>query len=164
MDCSMPGFPVLHHLPEFVWIHVHWVVMPSNHLVLCQLLILLPLIFPSIRVFSNESALCIRWPKYWSFSFCISPSNEYSRLISLISKYLHIWGITLCLQQSFESHGILVPWPGMEDSSPTEEEQSLHHWRTREFPPKFPFCFAAYLSSAYDDFAISFSYSGIKKN
>ena len=82
MDCSMPGFPVLHHLPEFVWIHVHWVVMPSNHLVLCQPLILLPLIFPGIRVFSNESALCIRWPKYWSFSFCISPSNEYSRLIS----------------------------------------------------------------------------------
>ena len=57
-------------------------VMPSNHLILCHLLLLLS-IFPSIRVFSNELALCIRWPKYWSFSFSISPSNEYSGLISL---------------------------------------------------------------------------------
>ena len=57
-------------------------VMPSNHLILCYPLLLLPSTFPSIRVFSNESALCIRWPKYWSFSFNISPSNEYSGLIS----------------------------------------------------------------------------------
>ena len=57
-------------------------VMPSNHLILYRPLLLLPSIFPSIRVFSNESALCIRWPKYWSFSFSISPSNEYSGLIS----------------------------------------------------------------------------------
>ena len=56
--------------------------MPSKHLILCHPLLLLPSIFPSIRVFSNESALCIRWPKYWSFSFSISPSNEYSGLIS----------------------------------------------------------------------------------
>ena len=56
-------------------------VMPSNHLILCYSLLLLPSIFPSIRVFSNESALCIRWPKYWSFSFSISPSSEYSGLI-----------------------------------------------------------------------------------
>ena len=58
-------------------------VMPSNHLILCCPLLLLPSIFPSIRVFSNESVLCIRWPKYWSFSFSISPSNEYSGLISV---------------------------------------------------------------------------------
>ena len=57
-------------------------VMPSNHLILCRPLLLLPLIFPSIRAFSNESVLCIRWPKYWSFSFSISPSSEYSGLIS----------------------------------------------------------------------------------
>ena len=56
--------------------------MPSNHFILCHLLLLLPSIFPNIRVFSNESALHIRWPQYWSFSFCISPSNEYSGLIS----------------------------------------------------------------------------------
>ena len=56
-------------------------VMPSNHLILCHPLLLLPSIFPGIRVFSNESVLCIRWPRYWSFSFSISPSKEYSRLI-----------------------------------------------------------------------------------
>ena len=78
----MPGFPVLHHLPELAQIHVHQVVMPCNHLVLCCPLLFLPSIFPSIRVFSNESALCISWPKYWSFSFSISPSNEYLGLIS----------------------------------------------------------------------------------
>ena len=82
MDCSTPGFPVHHQLPEFTQTHVTESVMPSNHLILCRPLLLLPSIFPSIRVFSNESVLHIRWPKYWSFSFSISPSNEYSRLIS----------------------------------------------------------------------------------
>ena len=60
--------------------------MPSNHLILCYLLLILPSVFPSIRVFSNESVLCIRWPKYWSFSYSISPSNEYSGLISFRKK------------------------------------------------------------------------------
>ena len=63
-------------------------VRPSNHLILCLPLLLLPSIFPSIRVFSNKSALCIRWPKYWSFSFNISPSNEYSELTSLLERSL----------------------------------------------------------------------------
>ena len=67
---------------EFTQTHVHWVVMPSNHLILCHPLLLLPSVFSSIKVFSNESVLCIRWPKYWNFSFSISPSNEYSGLIS----------------------------------------------------------------------------------
>ena len=81
--CNMPGFPVLHCLLEFAQTHVHWVsVMPSNNLILCLPLLPLPSVFPSIRVFSNESALCIRWPQYWSFRFNISPSNEYSGLIS----------------------------------------------------------------------------------
>ena len=82
MDWSMPGFPVLHHLPEFAHTHVHRVsnaIQPSD---VCRPLLLLPSIFPSIRVFSNESALPIRWPKYRSFSFSISPSNKYSELIS----------------------------------------------------------------------------------
>ena len=74
LDCSTPGFPVLHHLPELAQTHVHW---PSNHLVLCHSLFLLPSIFPSIRVFSNESALCIRWPKYRSFIFSIRASSEF---------------------------------------------------------------------------------------
>ena len=65
-------------------------VMPSNHLILCRPLFLLPPIFPSIRVFSNESALCIRWPKYWSFSFNISPSNDYSGLLSFRMDWLDL--------------------------------------------------------------------------
>ena len=74
-------------------------VMPSNHLVLCHPLLLLPSIFPSIRVFSNELALCIKWPKYWSFSFRISPSNEYSGLI-----YFKIdWFDLLVVQRTFKS-------------------------------------------------------------
>ena len=74
VDCSTPGFPVLHHLPEFAQTRVLLVVMPSNHLILCCPLLLQPSVFSSIRVFSSESALCIRWPKYWGFSFSISPS------------------------------------------------------------------------------------------
>ena len=71
MDCSTPGFPVLHHLPELAQTHVRWV-MPSNHLILCHPRLLQPSIFPSISVFSNKSALHTRWPNYWSFSFSIS--------------------------------------------------------------------------------------------
>ena len=74
MNCSTPGFPVLHQLPELV--------MTSNHLILCHPLLLLPSFFPNIRVFSSESVLHIRWPKYWSFSFSVNPSKEYSGLIS----------------------------------------------------------------------------------
>ena len=81
MNRSTPGLPVCHQLLEFPQTHVHQVVMPSNHLTPCCPLLLLPSIFPSIRVFSNESVLCLRWPKYWSFNFSISPSNEYSGLI-----------------------------------------------------------------------------------
>ena len=82
MDWSTLGFPVLHHLPEMLKLLSIESVMPSNHLFVCCPLFLLLSIFPSIRVFSNESALLIRWPKYWSFSFSISLSNEYSGLIS----------------------------------------------------------------------------------
>ena len=85
-DCSMPGFPVRHHLLELAQTHVCWVsdaISSSNHLILCHPLLLLPSVFPSIRVFSKGLALRIRWPKYWSISFSISPSNEYSGLNSL---------------------------------------------------------------------------------
>ena len=84
MDFSTAGFSVFHHALEFTQIHVHWLsdaIQPSNHVILCCPLLLLPSICPSIRVFSNDSALCIRWPKYWSFSFSVSPSSEYSGLI-----------------------------------------------------------------------------------
>ena len=83
MVCSKPGFLVLHHLQRLLKFMSVESVMPSNYFILCHPLLLLPSIFPSIRVFSNELALCIRWPKYWSFSFSISPSNEYSGNIHL---------------------------------------------------------------------------------
>ena len=81
MDYSTPAFPVHHQLLELLKLTSIESVMPSSHLILCHPL-LLPSVSPSIRVFSNESVLHIKWPKYWSFSFSISPSNEYSGLIS----------------------------------------------------------------------------------
>ena len=79
-------------------------VMPSNHLILCHTLLLLPSIFPSIRVFSNESALHIRWPKYWSFSFSISPSNEYSGLISFRIDWLDLLAVQGTLKSFLQHH------------------------------------------------------------
>ena len=81
MNCSTPGLPVHHQLLEFRLTSIE-LVMPSSHLILCRLLFLLPPIPPSIRVFSNESTLHMRWPKYWSFSFSIIPSKEHPGLIS----------------------------------------------------------------------------------
>ena len=102
VDCSTPGFPVLHYLSEFAQTHVHWEsVTPSNHLILWQPL-LLPFIFPSIRIFSSESALCIRWPKDWSFSR--SPFNEYSRQLSRFWEFL-CFKFSLPLQCSLGIHG-----------------------------------------------------------
>ena len=105
MDCSTPGFPVHHQLPELAQTQL---VIPSNHLILCRPLLLLPSIFPSIRVFSNESVLGIRWPKYWSFSFTISPSNEYSRLVSFRIDWFDLLAVqgTLksILQHSVQKH------------------------------------------------------------
>ena len=101
MDCSTPGFPVHHQLLELTQIHVHCKpVMPSNHLILCCSLLLLPITFPSIRVFSNESVLHIRLPKYWSFSFSISPSNEYSGLISFRIDELDLLAVQETLKSS----------------------------------------------------------------
>ena len=88
MDCSTPGLPVPHHILEFAQVHAIESVTLSNHLTLCCPLLLLPSIFPSIRVFSNESVLHIRRPKYWSISFNINPSNEYSGLISFRMDWL----------------------------------------------------------------------------
>ena len=78
----MPGLRFRHYIPEFIKLMSIESMMPSNHLILCHSLLLLPSIFPSIKVFSSESVLCIRWQKYWNFSFSINPSNEYSGLIS----------------------------------------------------------------------------------
>ena len=79
-------------------------VMPSNHLILCHPLLLLPSVFPSIRVFSNESALCIRWPKYWSFSFNISLSNEFSELISFRMDWLDLLAVQGTLKSLLQHH------------------------------------------------------------
>ena len=99
MDCSTPGFPVHRKLPELTQTHVHSLVMPSNHLILCLPLLLLPSIFASIGVFSNESVFHSRWPKYWSFSFNISPSNKHPRLISFRMDCLDF----LAVQGTFKS-------------------------------------------------------------
>ena len=105
MDCSTPGLPVHHQLLELTHTHVHESVMPSNHLILCRPL-LLPSIFPSIGVFSNELVLCIRWPKYWSFSFSISPSNEYSGLISFRMDWLDLLAVQGTLKSLLQHHSL----------------------------------------------------------
>ena len=90
MDCSTPGFPVHHQLPVLTKLMSIESVMPSNHLILCCPHLLPPSIIPSIRVFPTESGLHIRWPKSWSFSFSISPSNEYSVLTSFRMDWLDL--------------------------------------------------------------------------
>ena len=102
MDCSTPGFPVLHYVQSLLKLMSIESVMPSNHLILCHPILLLPSIFPSIRVFSNESALCIRWPTYWSFS--ISPSNKYSGLISFKIDWLDLLAVQGTLRSLFQHH------------------------------------------------------------
>jgi len=112
MNCSTPGLPVHHQLLEFTQMSIESV-MPSSHLILCHPLLLLPPIPPRIRVFSNESTLCMRWPKHWSFSFSISPSKEhliehqylgntvycyhfhFKRLEGLLSHHGHIYLVIL---------------------------------------------------------------------
>ena len=93
MNCSMPGLPVHHQLPECTQTHIHWVGDAISHLILCRPLLLLSSIFPSIRVFSNESALCIRWPKYWSFSLNITPSNEHLGFIFFRMDWLDLLAV-----------------------------------------------------------------------
>ena len=127
MDCSTSGFPALHYLLELAQIHVHWVgdaIHPSH---LCRLLLLLPSIFPSIRVFSNESAVCIRWPKYWSFSITsVLPMNtqdwsplEWTGWISLQSRgFSRVFSNTTVQKHQFfsaqlssQSNSHIHTWP-----------------------------------------------------
>ena len=101
MDCSMTGFPVHHQLPEFTQTHVHQV---GDAIQLSHPFLLQPSIFPSIRVFSNELVFHIRWPKYWSFSFSISPSNEYSGLISFRMDWLDLLAVQGTLKSLLQHH------------------------------------------------------------
>ena len=104
MDCSTLSLPVHHHSQSLLKLMSIESVMPSNHLILCHPLLLPPSIFPSIRVFSSESVLCIRWPKYWSFSFSISPSNEYSGLVSFRMDWLDLLAVQGTLKSLLQHH------------------------------------------------------------
>ena len=104
MDCSTPGFPVLHYLPEFAQTQSIESNILSNHLMLCHPLLFLPLIFPRIKVFFNKLAVCIRWLKYWSFSFSISPSNEYSGLISFKIDWVDLLAVQGTLENLLQHH------------------------------------------------------------
>ena len=103
MDCSTPDFPVHHQSQSLLKLMSIMSVMPSKHLILCHPL-LPPSLFPSIRVFSNELILRIRWPKYWSYSFSISPSNEYSELISFRMDWLDLPAVQGTLQSLLQHH------------------------------------------------------------
>ena len=102
MDCSTPGLPVHHQLPELAQTHVYQVsdaIQPSHPL---SSPFPLPSVIPQIKVFSNDSVLCIRWPKYWSFSFSISPSKEYSGLISFRTDWLDLLAVQGTLKSFFQ--------------------------------------------------------------
>ena len=110
MDYSTPGLPVQHQLLNLLKLMSIRLVMSSNHLIFCRPLLLLPSIFPSIRVFSNMSVLSIRWPKYWSFSFNISPSNEQPGLISFRIDWLDLLAVQ-----------------GTQESSPAPQFKSINY-------------------------------------
>ena len=109
-------------------------VMPSNHLNPCHLFLLLPSIFPSIRVFSNESVICIRWPKYWSFNFSISPSNGYSGLISFRIDWFDLFAIQGILRSLLQHHQFFGAHPSLQrrqwHPTPVLLPGKSHRWRT----------------------------------
>ena len=103
MDCSRPGFPALHYLPEFAQTEP---VILSNHLIFCCPILLLPSIFLSISIFPSKSALCIRWPKYWNSNFNISASNQYSRLISFRIDWFDLLAVLGTLKSLLQHHNL----------------------------------------------------------
>ena len=106
MNCSTPGLPVHHQLLDFTQLLCIESVMPSSHLTLCRPLLLLPPIPPSIRVFSNKSALRMRWPKYWSFSLSIGPSNEHPGLVSFRMDWLDLLAVQGTLKSLLQHHSL----------------------------------------------------------
>ena len=119
MGCSTPDLPVHHHSRSLFKHRPIQSVIPYNHLILCCLLLLLPSIFPSIRFFSNESALHIRWPKYWSFSLSISPSNEHLGLVSFRMDWLDLFVVQRTLKSLLQHHcsKTSVLWPQLSSQS-----------------------------------------------
>ena len=134
MNCSTPGFPVLHCLQSLLKLMYIESVMPSNHLILCHPLLFLPSIFPGIRVFSSELALCIRWPNYWSFSFSINPSSEYSGLISCRLEWLVPLAHQGTLKSLLQDHSLKasIVWHSAFFMVPTLT--SIHdYWKNQSF-------------------------------
>ena len=109
VDCSTPGFLFLHYLPGLLKLLSIESVMPLNHLILYCPLLILPTIFPSIRIFSNESDLHIRWPKYWGFSFSISPSNEYLGLTFLKIDWFDLFAVQGTFRSLLQHHSSKAP-------------------------------------------------------
>ena len=137
MDCSMPGFPVLHHLPEFAQTHVHQVgdtIQPSHLLSLTS-----PPVFNLSQhqertVFSNESVLCIRWPKYWSFSFSISPSKEYSVLISLRIHWFDLLAVQVTLKSLLQHHSSKASILRLSDFFMVQHSHPyIDYWKSHSF-------------------------------
>ena len=108
-DCNTPGFPVLHWLQSLLKFMSIELMMPSNHFILCCPLLLLSSILLSTRVFSNELALCIKWPKYWSFSFSISPSSEYLGLVSINIDWFYLLAVQGTLKSLLQHHNLKAP-------------------------------------------------------
>ena len=117
MNRSTPGLPVHHQLPESTQTHIQRVGMPSSHLILCHPCFLLPPIPPSIRVFSNESTLHMRWPKYWSFIFSIIPSKEHPGLISFTMDWLDVLAVQGTLKSLLQHHSQKHQFFGAQPSS-----------------------------------------------
>ena len=135
MDCSTPGLPSITNSPSLYKLMSIEPVMPSNHLILCHPLLLQPSIVPSIKVFSNESVLLIKWPNYWSSNFSTSPSNEYSRLLSFRIDCLELFAVQGTLknlpQPQFKSTNSSVP---SFLYSPTLTSISIHDsWKNHSF-------------------------------
>ena len=134
MNCSMPGLPVHTKTQGLLKLMSFELVMPSNHLILCRPLLLLPSIFPSIRVFSNELALCIRWPKYWSFSFSITPFNEYSGLLSFRMDWLDLLAVQGTLKSLLQHHSSKASIPSVLSFLYSSTLTSIHdYWKKQSF-------------------------------
>ena len=145
MYCSTLGFLVLPYLSEFVQTHTESL-KPSNYLILCYSLLFLPSIFPSIRVFSNESALRTMWPKYWSFSFSNSPSNEYSGFISFRIDCFDLLAVQGTFKSFLQHHNSKAPILRcsaffMVSHSHTWLPEKLHFWLYEPLLAKWCLCF-----------------------